>query len=147
MNKLLGQGCECVVLDYGTNKVLKIYRTRENALIAIKNQRKAYEAGIAPQMFSNKPFGYEYDDRWTGKCKFAIISERVLHVKYENFDDWDEDNLKPRNERYDKLVNIWDDLFPSSAGNDLHIGNLGWMPDGRLVAIDFGALSTSNTVC
>ena len=147
MNKLLGQGCECVVLEYETNKVLKIYRTEENTKIAIENQKKAYEAGIAPQMFSDKPFKYEYNDPVDGKFEFVIISERVRPAVREDFDGWDEDTKEPIDERYAELYDTWDCLFPSTAENDLHIGNLGWMPDGRLVAIDFGALSTSNTVC
>ncbi len=142
MNKLLEQGCECVVLEHGTDKVLKIYCTRENALIAIENQRKAHEAGIAPQMFSDKPFEYEYYGTLVGTVKYAIISERVRPAVHSDFDEYSDG--RPDDERYWELVDAFECLFPTKYSiNDLHIRNLGWMPDGRLVVIDFGALSTS----
>lgn len=139
--KLIGQGCECVVLRYGNNsKVLKIYCSYENALIAIHNQKLAYKAGIAPQMFSNEPFEHnpsEYDD---GMFKYAIISEYVRPVVREDFDAYDTWHC-PISEEYNKLAKIFDYLFGNML--DLCIKNLGWTTDGRLVAIDFGALSIS----
>lgn len=144
--KLLGQGCECVVLEHETNRVLKIYITRENAQHAIDNQRKAHKAGIAPQMFSDKSFIYEYFSSYLGTVKYATISERVRPAESEDFKDYDEDNENPIDDRYDKLVEVYESLFPAKTVNDLHIGNLGWTTDGRLVAIDFGALSVWDIV-
>lgn len=145
--KLLGQGCECVVLEHGTNRVLKIYLTRKNAQHAIDNQRKAYEAGIAPQMFSDKPFIRKYYSDSIGDVKYAIISERVRPAAPDDFDGCDSCWDEPTSDnRYDKLVDAYNCLFPYEGINDLHIGNLGWTTDGRLVAIDFGALSVWDIV-
>jgi len=145
--KLLGQGCECVVLEYQINKVLKIYMTRENAQHAIDNQHKAHEAGIAPQMFSDKPFIQYYRGGFDDLVyEYAIISERVRPAVCENFNDYDEYETPKNDKKYDKLVDAFECLFPFEGISDLHIGNLGWMPDGRLVAIDFGALSVWDIV-
>lgn len=138
--KQIGQGCECVVLKHGANKVLKIYRTQANAQYAINNQRKAHAAGIAPRMFSDGPFdySYEYDD---GMFKYAIISEYVRPAVREDFDNYDDYFDQPISEAYENLVVAFEHLF--GGINDLHISNLGWTTDRRLVAIDFGALSIS----
>ena len=140
IGKWLGKGLECVVYGYESDKVIKIYYYLDSAKHAIHYGRIAFENGIGPEVFSNKPFEYPVKyQAW--KYKHAIICECVRTAEIKDFDDFDDDSEEPIDVRHAVLCEKCIDLFGDCY--DLHIDNLGWSKDGQLIMIDFGPESIS----
>ena len=139
--QFINKGLECVVFEYGNDKVLKVYRSKSNAATAIENNKRACEHGIAPEVYSDKPFEINISNSLPNtNFKYAIICEKVMIVKPEDFLDCYMDDA-----RYIKLKEHYVKIFPDIA-YDLHRGNIGWK-SGHLVMVDFGGFSISHLPC
>jgi len=132
-----GQEAFFIVLSNGTG--LKIYSDDDmgNALASRERQIMAYDAGIAPKVLTQvmKLEVKEFRDSdpeivWGYKTQVAKTVDSCYDFR-SLYTDSDMEHL------VDTLSSI------GLATNDLHNGNLGIIGN-RLVAIDFGDLSTDN---
>ena len=136
------EGCECMFVKLNKKEGIKIYPSKENALFAYNRQKKAYECGVAPNVFSK-----------VGKCLIGNL------LQFDRYDVFSTDSGVPRVYGYFYITEVakkvyrWDQDEGDKVEAILeHLGyetedmmearNLGRV-DGRLVAIDFGKLSTA----
>lgn len=138
LGQCIGEGLECQVYSYGCGKVIKVYPTFSKAENALNRQRLAFENDLAPAVFSETPISiYSYYGGYDG---YGIIVEKVelLNEKDYEIDEYGE--LIPIQDFYCDYEELKENLFELFETDvyDLHIHNLGFRKDGRLVCIDFG---------
>lgn len=132
----IGNGIECEVYEYGKSKVIKIFSCRDIAKKALENQRYAFENGLAPAVFCDDPICIDEE-------KYGIIVERVETLSENDYEsDKCGEPIDDDSEFFQKYRELKQSLFEVFGEfHDLHIGNLGWKKNGRLVCIDFGESS------
>ncbi len=142
--QFITKGVECAVFEYEDDKVLKVYRTKSNAASAIESNKQACEHGIAPEVYSDKPFEIDISNSLpshsTNSYKYAIVCEKVVIAKDDDFS-----GCYMYDARYIKLKEHYVKIFPDLV-YDLHRENIGWK-NGHLVMVDFGGFSISRSPC
>jgi hypothetical protein len=139
-------GCSAKFLRITDNYGIKLYSTKEKRKITHKEQQKAHQLGLAPAVGrkfrltlpenNETVYGYitecvveTYGDRYARKRGFASMIE--ADDEYDIACEIAIDN----DEEYNQLIqNLRENGF---CVYDMHFENVGYMKDGRLVAIDF----------
>lgn len=136
------EGVECMFIQLDEKSGIKIYPTKRNAKFACNRQKKAYKCGVAPNVLSKicKCFVgnlLQFDEEEVFLTNLG--NPRVYGYFYKT-------EVAKKAGRYsakefEELDTIFDHLGFDTQ--DLEARNLGRI-DGKLVAIDFGKISTWN---
>ena len=131
--------------EWGTDGewVVKTFECENEAKSSMELQHEAWLSGCAPEVCQEAGIfriwcaedTAEYR-RWTNKWRWAHLSQRVDTDHHVECDDECTDADEEWKDLRDRLRNA------GISTRDLHCGNVGLMPDGTLVRIDFGEQST-----
>jgi hypothetical protein len=143
----------CYASYYRLNKKwgFKVYEYSDDRNLAYFEQRKTFSYGLAPAVRERfktlQIFGKSSEKNWR---LYGYITENVIETvkdkeirlgrTYDDdyFDEWgDFDQLEKSVDGYTELCDSLIHYGFSHLLIDLHWENVGWLADGRLVAIDF----------
>ena len=141
---LSGTECTFVRMDNGWG--LKLYDLESNAIHSYEMQRHASKHGLAPLV---GPHIFKFNR--LGIIKYTYYTECITKLLYDAYPDlggwWD--GKWPKHQYWGANCCIDGPLLclPDIAQQfadigikpyDLHYANLGWLPSGQFVCIDFG---------
>lgn len=112
---------------------IKIFVSEFNRDYTYNGQKLAHQHGLAPEI--GEKFEVEIDG-----CKhYGYITECIVMTVRELFNDDYMDCTRSGFYDTDEYINLMKALRNIGISTcDMHWANVGWMPDDRFVAIDFG---------
>ena len=134
-------GCDAMFLRINKNWGFKLFSTEKDRDKNYDRQNLAHEHGAAPavgeKMFVTLPDNNSY---------YGFITECIVETYYDRhiseFDmykdkEYANSELEEQMFRDDEYNNLMEILDDTTGSFDMHCQNVGYMPDGRMVAIDF----------
>lgn len=155
--KMRKKGCAAHYIPCGLGVGLKLYQRKIERNYTYKMQKKAWGIGLAPAV--GRKFHITDTDKWGfSTCEYGYFTESVetfaerFCSKYEiSYQDWMDDiypdEVKDEEKRVEEDLENCHEFNKLMSGlksigistDDMHWGNFGYLPDGRMVAIDFYA--------
>jgi hypothetical protein len=132
------EGADAKFLRINDKWGLKFFQREDQRNDSYVLQEQAAELGLAPQIGDKFEFTFGDDD-----TRYGFITECIVETCNDRFRpeiNWNDYSTTPWQRMY--AMQEYQDLINGLrnngfAANDMHEANVGWLPDGRLVAIDF----------
>jgi hypothetical protein len=131
----ISSGCSAKFIRIDDKSGIKYYESKLMRDFTYKIQKRAHKYGVAPKV------GSKFTTTIDGDKVYGYITETIMYTHKEQYL---KDIIRSVREKdvpgYYELINILENKVKITI-DDMHWANIGWLPNGQLVAIDFSEVS------